>query len=97
MAILQRREAGLQATALESGLSEVPSRMSGEQGPPSLSLGFPGACQVAGLLYDGCPETDGVENGVLITVHRVVMWVSPGLQWTLWGKREGRKNLAVCT
>lgn len=39
MTILQRREAGLQATALESSLSEVPSRMSGEQGPLSL-LGF---------------------------------------------------------
>lgn len=33
MTILQRREAGLRAAALGNGLSEVPGRMSGEQGP----------------------------------------------------------------
>lgn len=32
--------------------------------------------------------TDGVENGVLVAAHRVAMWVSPGLQWTLFTGRH---------
>lgn len=69
MTILQRREAGLRAAPLEwlglVGGARQDVRQAG------ISPGLPGACQVAGLLYDRCPETGGTESGVLAAVHKV--------------------------
>lgn len=63
--------------------------MSGKQGP------LAGACQVTGLFHDSCPESDGVENRILVAVHKVSdVWVSPGLERTL--QRERTESSAVC-
>lgn len=57
--------------------------MSGNQGP------LAGACQVTGLFCDSCPEGGGVENRILVAVHKVSdVWVSPGLERTLQRERE---------
>lgn len=57
--------------------------MSGNQGP------LAGACQVTGLFCDSCPEGGGVENRILVAVHKVSdVWVSPGLERTLFTRRH---------
>ena len=58
--------------------------MSGKQRP------LEGACQVTGLFCDSCPEGDGVENRVLVAVHKASdVWSSPGLERAL--QREQRE------
>lgn len=63
--------------------------MSGKQEP------LAGVCQVTGLFRDSCLEGDGVENRILVAVHKISdVWVSPGLERTLWGER--RESSTVC-
>lgn len=57
--------------------------MSGKQGP------LAGACQATGLFHDSCPESDGVENRILVAVHKVSdVWISPSLERTLFTRRH---------
>lgn len=65
--------------------------MSGKQGP------LAGACQVTGLFHDSCLESDGVENRILVAVHKVSdVWVSPGLERTLFtGRHAGERTDAA--
>lgn len=65
--------------------------MSGKQEP------LAGVCQVTGLFHDSCLEGDGVENRILVAVHKISdVWVSPGLERTLWRERERAQLCAFC-
>lgn len=65
--------------------------MSGNQGP------LAGACQVTGLFCDSCPEGGGVENRILVAVHKLSdVWVSPGLERTLQREREREERAQLC-
>lgn len=65
--------------------------MSGKQRP------LAGACQATGLFHDSCAESDGVENRILVAVHKVSdVWVSPGLERTLFtGRHVGERTDAA--